>query len=96
MLPGGSDQWKQVGHTTGCGAPHSATMLENLIFLAIGIALWFAVATDAKRFSERTSQRIWGLSHRTWAWIVAITFVGLVVYAVARVLTSRSAPRAEA
>ncbi len=64
-------------------------VIENLILLAIGIALWFAVATDAKRFQERTGQRVWGLTHRTWAWIVAITFVGLVPYLVGRVVTSR-------
>lgn len=64
-------------------------MTGNLILLAIGIALWFAVATDAKRFQERTGQRVWGLTHRTWAWIVAITFVGLLPYLVGRVITSR-------
>jgi len=66
-------------------------MMANLVMVLVGAALWFAVATDAKRFQARTGERVWGLTHRTWAWIVAITFVGLVPYLIGRTVTARRA-----
>lgn len=66
-------------------------MLVNALFLAVGIALWFLIARDAYAVEQRTGRRVWGLAHRTWAWIVAITFLGFVPYLVGRVQTTRTA-----
>lgn len=79
-----------------CGAPHLASVVENLAFLVVGVVLWLGVNRDARRVQERTGQRVWGLTNRTWAWIVAITFVGLVPYVVGRTITARNAKRSPA
>lgn len=66
-------------------------MVENLVLLAIGIVLWWCVNLDAKSVQKRRGQKVWSLGNRTWAWIVAITFVGLVPYVIGRIITSRNA-----
>lgn len=70
---------------------NGSAVVENLLFVLVGVVLWFGVAHDAYAVQDRTGQRVWGLTNRTWAWIVAITFVGLVPYVVGRTITSRSA-----
>jgi ABC-type amino acid transport system permease subunit len=76
--------------------PHLAAVVANIAFLAIGVVLWIGVNRDARRVQERTGQQVWGLTNRTWAWIVAITFVGLVPYVVGRTITVRNAKRSPA
>jgi len=96
MVPPTPGKRKRDGPKPVCGVPHSAAVVENLVFLAIGVVLWLAVNRDARRVEERTGQRMWGLTNRTWAWVVAITFVGLVPYVVGRTITARNAKRSTA
>jgi len=73
-----------------------AAVVENLALVAIGVVLWLGVNRDARRVQETTGQRVWGLTNRTWAWTVAITFVGLIPYVVGRTITARNAKRSPA
>lgn len=68
-------------------------LVEWVPCIAISVALWWAVAFDARRAEVAHGARLWRLSGRTWAWVVAVTWIGLVPYGAARVLQRRAATR---